>query len=133
MPVYIYQCKDCLSAWSNNGETDDFESSVLFETSHSMNPTEEELTKALKCPRCSSTDAEKTLIGANFTTFVRGYGWLDKAGVKRDMHIHKLMTDDPYAQYRQSGEVSHIKENLQKKGKVQNNPQYFTSKSNDDT
>lgn len=134
MPHYVYACNDCSVSYEKSVEegvensTEAYEASVLFETSHRMNPTQAELDLALVCPRCKSTNATRTMHGAGFTTYVRGYGWLDKNGVARDMHTHKLMNDDPYAQYRQSGETNQIKETLQKKGKKQVNPQYFTNR-----
>lgn len=133
MPVYTYKCNSCESAYrlavdELNATEDSYESSVLFETSHSMNPKPEELARAKICPRCNGVDTEKTIFNSSFHTFIRGYGWLDKSGVARDRHIHKLLNDDPYAQYRTNGEVDHIKENLQKKGKIDKGTQYFTSK-----
>jgi len=135
MPHYIYACNDCALSYQNMVEKgaieateENKESNVLFETSHKMNPTEEELKKALICPRCESINATKTMHGVSFTTYVRGYGWLDKNGIARDRNTHTLINNDPYAQYRQGDEISQIKETLQKKGKRTTTPSHFTSR-----
>jgi hypothetical protein len=135
MPIYVYKCLECEANYQSQIESgqiiqseEGYESGVLYETSHSMNPSPKELGSACVCPRCKSTKSEKTLHGHNFTTFVRGYGWMDKNGVHRDMHTHTLMNNDPYKQYRQEGEIDHIKENLGKKGKRDPKPQHFVGK-----
>lgn len=96
--------------------TELYEELVLFETSHPMEPTEEELHNATECPRCGKHDAVKSMHGAQIHGYIRGYGWLDRSGIKRDMNRHKLATDDPYAQYRVTGEVEHIDNQLKKGG-----------------
>lgn len=135
MPNYIYKCLPCSQSYANQIESGDvessdenYESSVLFETSHPMNPTQKEKDNACVCPRCQSKDVEKTLYGHNFTTYVRGYGWLDKNGVHRDMHTYTLMNNDPFKEHRQPGETHQIKETLAKKGKVNPRTQYFGPK-----
>lgn len=101
------------------------EADVLFETSHAIHPSKEELQKAKRCPRCGSTKCELTLYGTNTHSFIRGYGWRDKEGAKRDMNLYTLANDDPYADYRVPGEVDHIKTELKKKGKHNPKPQHF--------
>lgn len=93
-----------------------YEELVLFETSHAMKPTPEELHEATECPRCGGHNCEKTLHGSQIHGYVKGYGWLDRAGAKRDMNRYKLANDDPYAQYRVSGEVDHIDQQLKREG-----------------
>jgi Zn-finger nucleic acid-binding protein len=97
-----------------------YEEFVLFETSHSMMPSEEELREALECPRCGKRDAIKTMYGAEIHSYIRGYGWLDRSGIKRDMNRYTLANNDPYAQYREPGEADHIDSQLKKQG--QHNP-----------
>lgn len=135
MPIYVYKCRPCLDKYQDmvdhghiepNDET--FEVNVLYETSHSMNPSATQLLEACVCPRCGSTDAEKTIYGQSFTTFVRGYGWLDRNGVHRDMHTHTLLNNDPYKQYRQPGEVDHLKDTLSKKGRRDTKPIHFVNR-----
>lgn len=135
MPTYVYKCLPCFEKFKAAVESgdieqtdDSYESNVLYETSHFMNPTPQQLREACICPRCKSTEAEKTLYGQNFTTFVRGYGWLDRNGVHRDMHTHTLLNNDPYKQYRQAGEVDHLKDTLAKKGKKDSKPMHFVGK-----
>lgn len=139
MPVYVYKCLECENSYKSKIDSqvleetiDGYESEVLFETSHSMNPEESELERALICPRCQSRNAEKTLYGQNLTTFIRGYGYLDKAGISRDRNIYTLENKDPYAQYRQSGEKEHIKDTLVKQGKVNKNTRYYGPKVSQD-
>lgn len=136
MPTYNYECLNCLKKVEkkyaqeiadNNGnlELTIYESEVIYETSHSVNPTEEELHEACECPRCGSHKAARTFHGSKITSFTRGYGFLDKAGCYRDMNRYKLTQDDPYANYRQDGEVDHIKDKLDKGGKHNPKTQYF--------
>lgn len=134
MTNYNYHCHDCQEIAfeqhadklfeGNDGQlqlpAELYEELVLFETSHSMQPSEQELHEATECPRCHGHNCEKTFYGVQIHGYVRGYGWLDRAGVKRDMHRYTLANNDPYAQYRVSGEVEHIDTQLKKEG--QRNP-----------
>ena len=137
MPRYNYVCQACaVKTMTAHGVEDPFdlpidllESEVLFETSHSMNPTEEELLEAKECPRCGSTDCDMTAHGTNTHSYIRGYGWLDRDGAKRDMNLHTLTKDDPYAEYRQPGEVDHIKTQLRKEGQHDPKSQHFVPRS----
>lgn len=136
MPNYNYECLDCLDA-SLKRHADEvdkhghlplwyLEEEVIYETSHSMNPSEDERHEACECPRCGSHRAERTFHGSQILGYVRGYGFLDKAGCYRDMNRFKLTQDDPYGQYRQPGEVDHIKNKLDKGGQHDPKTQYFT-------
>jgi|3_EtaG_2_1085321.scaffolds.fasta_scaffold00047_91 hypothetical protein len=130
MANYNYHCFDCEKAAreqyadhlvvNSNGESEFpieiYEELVLFETSHAMQPTEEELHEATECPRCHGHNCEKSFYGAQIYGYTKGYGWLDRAGAKRDMNRHKLANDDPYAPYRVDGEVDHIDQQLKKEG-----------------
>lgn len=126
MPTYVYECVDCASHYDLD-EIDDiiYEEKVLYETKHPMNPTEEERNKACVCPRCSSGKAKPVFHGYTVTGYVRGDGYKDKKGAHRDMNIYKLTQEDPYAQYRQSGEVDHIKDKLIKEGRHDPKTKYF--------
>ncbi len=122
MPLYNYECHACSAAYKKTvGGRDltlaELEQNALFETKHPMKPTPEELAETTICPRCNSTDCSKTLHGGNVIGYVRGYGFLDKAGCHRDMNVFKVTQDDPYGQYRIPGEVDHIKHTIQKGGK----------------
>lgn len=136
MPNYNYECKRCLK--KANGKysglvqeyghlpLDLLEQEVLFETYHSMNPSEEELNTACVCPRCGSTDCSKVYHDMHVHTYTRGYGYLDKAGCHRDMNRYKLTKEDPYKQYREPGEADHIANKLDKGGKFDPKTKYFT-------
>lgn len=134
MPVYVYQCDTCTAGYSEEQlgsmSEDDFESAVLFETFHAINPNPEDLQKALVCPRCGKTECQRKMLGYNVTSYIRGYGWRDKAGAKRDMHIYHLKNQDPYSSHRTTGEVDHIESNLKKLGKHDPKTKYFTTRSN---
>lgn len=135
MPNYNYQCLDCLdnSIHKNNdvlinGQLPDdiYESEVLYEVKHSVKTTKEELDVLCRCPRCGSINYEKSLYNVNITSYTRGYGYLDKNGCVRDMNKYKLLNDDPYAKYRQPGEVDHLKDKLDKQGKHDPKTVYFS-------
>ena len=105
---------------------DVYEERALFETSHAMNPTDEELYEAIECPRCAGHNCEKTHYGSNIHSYIKGYGWLDKAGAKRDMNRYKLTNEDPYGIYRVPGEVDHIKKTLEKEGQHDPKTKHFS-------
>lgn len=139
MPRYNYECNACRDqAYSTNAESliinnsgdkelplDLYEELVLFETYHSINPNKKELEEALECPRCGGHDCTRTVYGAQITGFIKGYGFLDKEGARRDMNRFKLATDDPYAQYRVPGEVDHIDSTLKKQGQHDPKTKHF--------
>lgn len=130
MPKYIYECLDCEKLAKENhkdrliavGEEFElefglYEELVLFETAHSMEPSEEELREATQCPRCKGHNCHKSFNNLNISGYVRGYGWMDKAGAQRDMNLYKLEKDDPYKQHRVAGEADDIATKLRKAGK----------------
>lgn len=119
---------DCQAKLEKDGTLtdDEYIRSVLFETSHSMDPSSEELFEAVQCPRCLGRNCTKSIINHDITHFIRGNGYLDTAGAKRDMNVYKLDHDDPYSQYRQAGEVDELRTNLVKKGKHDPKTKYFT-------
>lgn len=118
MPRYNYICLDCeQEAFAQHGEDlseEQFQQLVLFETSHGMDPSEEELKEATICPRCHGNNCKVTIFGTDICSYIRGYGWRDKDGAKRDMHRYHLENNDPYGQYRVAGEVDHLKKRLEK-------------------
>lgn len=143
MPRYNYECNACKtkaykandSRMVVNGSGDKelpielYEELILFETIHSINADEQELYNALECPRCGSRDCTRTVYGAQIIGFIKGYGFLDKAGARRDMNRYKLATDDPYAQYRVPGEVEHIDSTLKKQGQHDPKTKHFLTAS----
>jgi len=129
MPLYNYQCLNCLAAAERIKGTALIDAEmweVIFETSHAMEPTELELVRATECPRCGGHHVEKTLQGVQLAAcYVRGNGYLDRAGCHRDMHLHTLKTDDPYAEHRVPGEVDDIEARLKRAGQHNPRTQYF--------
>lgn len=88
---------------------------AVFETCHGMSADEDEIYEASECPMCDSHNTEKTQLGANAAyVYSKGYGWLDRRGIKRDMNLCKLTEDDPYKQYRVAGEVDDLTTRLKK-------------------
>jgi len=137
MPVYIYQCNDCASKYTEEQlhemNEDEVAESILFETYHGMEPSVDELAKAVICPRCQGTECTKSFLGVNIRGYLRGYGWKDKAGAKRDMHVYHLDNQDPYSKHRVPGETDHIRRQLKDGGKHQANSKIFIApKSPDD-
>lgn len=136
MPRYNYLCHDCeKAAVEMFGEAitqEQFEEHVLFETSHAMEPTEEELAEAKKCPRCEGTNCVICVYGTEIHSYIRGYGWLDKAGATRDRNLFTLENNDPYAQYRVPGEVDDMKQKLRKAGQRggTSKPKHFVRNDN---
>ena len=90
-----------------------------------MNPSEKELHEAKKCPRCGKSDCERSYKYSVITGYVRGNGYLDKAGVKRDMNLHHLTQNDPYSEYRQPGEVEDLKTRLVRGGRHNPNRRHY--------
>ncbi len=98
------------------------ESRIVWEVSHSIAESPEIL-----CPHCGAK-AQRTMLGINTTFYFRGEGLVrDKAGARRDMNLHTLLNDDPYAHMRQPGEVDDMANRLRKGGQHNPNRQYFTT------
>lgn len=140
MPRYNYECLDCrrraeeASGAPLEGQQ---EWEVLFETSHSMNPTPDELNQARECPRCDGHNTRKSYTGVKLHSYIRGYGYLDRNGCHRDMNLYKLTgkdehgkTTDPYDGMRVPGEVDDLRNRLKRAGKHQPNPTHFVSQPN---
>lgn len=130
MPRYHYLCADCeqrAATIKGASLTNDELLEVVFETMHQMFPTDAELAEARICPCCNSQNTEKTMLGTNIVCYVRGNGYLDKAGCHRDMNLHKLMTDDPYAGMREPGEANDLADRLRKSGQHNPHPLHFTT------
>lgn len=128
MPMYDYLCKTCLAAANEikgSPLTEDEQEEVMFETKHAMSPTAEELERTTACPRCDGHDTVKTYHGVTLATYVRGYGYLDRAGCNRDMNLYKMCNDDPYGHMRQVGEAEDLRTRLRRGGKHQPKTQYF--------
>jgi len=134
MPRYNYICEDCedkaiAELGEDNITREQFEELVLFETSHAMEPSKKELLEAKKCPRCGGTNCRITIFGTDICSYIRGYGWRDRDGARRDMHRFHLTNNDPYAKYRVSGEVDDMKKKLEK-AKPAVKPTHFVQNKN---
>jgi DNA-directed RNA polymerase subunit RPC12/RpoP len=131
MPIYVYQCLDCASKYTEeelmNLDKESYESNILFETYHSFNPSEQELKENVVCPRCKSNHCVKTYTSTTVSGYVRGYGWKDYAGARRDMNVYHLDNDDPYKPHRVEGEVEHIRSRIKKQNKHDPNTKFFTT------
>jgi len=65
------------------------------------------------CPECGGDNVRK-VFGIE-TSYVRGYGFVDKKGTKRDMDLHAMSTgNDPYGEHRKVGESREVITNLQR-------------------
>ena len=121
MPTYNYACScgctlDDLKA--ANGKEIEVNGSIMmvnsgrlvWEETHAMLADPD-----IKCPLCGGK-AERTMEGVGAPVFyVHGNCYLNKEECRKQMDLHKLETgNDPYAGYRQPGEVDHIKTKLKK-------------------
>ena len=135
MPRYDYECLDCheqaLSRYKRPLTSDEYDELVLFETSHSAYPTDSGLIEATTCPRCGGTNCTKSFVNTNVIGYIRGNGYLDKAGTRRDMNLYHLMHDDPYSEYRVPGEVDELKAKLKRAGQHDPKRKYFDVTTSD--
>ena len=93
----------------NVAEYKDAVGRLAFKVTHGINDEIE-----VKCPECASTDTRK-IFGIE-SSYVRGYGFLDKKGVKNDMDLHLMTTgNDPYKSSRTNSDRKEVVTNLQKK------------------
>ena len=129
---YCLACKEAAEEIKGAPLTRDEEWEVIYETSHPMEPTKKELKAALVCPRCGSNKAERCYRNINAICYIRGNGYLDRAGCHRDMNLHKLVNDDPYAEMREPGEAEDLKLRLQRGGQHNPRTRYFVPGSSDE-
>lgn len=131
MPLYNYACLDCERKAAKQLKREltisEYESLVLFETSHGYTPSAQELKEATECPRCHGHNCERSYHGSNVLSYIRGNGWLDHVGVRRDLNMHTLTQDDPYAQYREPGEVEHLKTKIKRAGQHDPKTKHFVN------
>lgn len=113
--IYHYICVDCAEksvgkSLSNLGvrEYQELCGRMAFPVKHDANGI-----VSVQCQACGGTNTKK-IVGLS-ATYIRGYGYLDKKGVKNDVNLH-LMTsgNDPYAKYRTSGDKSDLIGKLRK-------------------
>lgn len=106
MARYNYRCNDC-------SKGDDPNQWIIWEVVKGMNEKPK-----VKCPKCNKTNTEVCFLGYDAPSFhVRGYGYLDVKGRRRDMNLYKLVNDDPYGHMREPGEKDDLATSLRKGGK----------------
>lgn len=123
--VLCIDCSDKARPLFDQMSDEEVAEATLFRTSHRVTAGEDEIKKAMVCPRCNGSNCVKTFIGYDVIGYVRGDGYLDKKGAKRDMHLYHLTMNDPYSQYRVPGEVDHLKTQLVQAGKFQTNRKHY--------
>jgi len=137
MPVYVYQCAECTSKYSEEQldqmSEDESGQATLFETFHSMQPSSEELAKAVVCPRCGGSECSISMLGVQVRSYIKGYGWKDRVGARRDMNLYHLQNDDPYSKHRVPGEKDHIERGLKNGGKHDPKSKVFVVSRKSDT
>jgi hypothetical protein len=116
---YDYICQKC-----SKGE--DTSTWVIWEVNHPYNKPPK-----MDCPKCGSDKHIERFFGLQQNeVYIRGNGWLDVKGRRRDMHLWKLMNDDPYASMRPPGDKEELAAKLRKGGKHNPNGKnhYMSSK-----
>ena len=91
---------------------------LVWEECHGMHEA-----PIVKCPACGGIAVKH--LGFNTGTFyIRGNGFLDRDGCRREMALHHLEGKDedgtplnPYEEHYQSGEKDHIRQMLKRGGK----------------
>ena len=137
MPRYNYICKYCAALASEKlGRelTDEEAEEFLFETRHSMSPSNKELAETTKCPDCERNDTEKVIDISGQIIFIRGHDWEqfkreNKAAMQRDMALHQLNTDDPYGYMRENDDKAELTDKLKSGATKKPKPKYFTGAS----
>ena len=134
MPQYNYICDDCITAREKEAGrslTDDEQSEIVFEVSHSINfPPKKELQKITKCPLCDSYKTHITLLGTDQSFRIRGGDWREfrkknAKALQRDMALHQLQNDDPYGYMRTSDDKAELTDTLRNGGKRQTEKKRF--------
>lgn len=106
MPTYEYACWDCSKSQDSR---EDF---FILLVDHGMSETAK-----FKCPVCGGDNVER-IISSGVTGYVKGDGYLDKKGVRRDMDRYTLQNKDPYAHMREPGEAEELDQKLRNQGKI---------------
>lgn len=124
---------DCVSAGEvklGRSLTDEEQTVLLFEASHSMFPTTEELKQETQCPLCEGYNTKITLLETTQSTFIRGGDWREfkkkNAGaLQRDMALHQLQNNDPYGYMRPAGEKAELVDRLRAGSKKPSKQKHF--------
>ncbi len=127
MPIYDYLCDDCVKCACKELKVDnlneDQESALTFETRHTFDADEEEIRKTTECPFCEGHNTKRIMYGKSSVPYIRirGHNWeefrkANQKAISRDMAVHSLDDEDPYASMRQPGEADQLKHDLQTGG-----------------
>jgi hypothetical protein len=95
MAKYIHICKSCCAKAGINLATANMEQ---FQKASSEFSFETDVAENAACPVCESFDCHR--MPAFSAAYVRGYGFMDKKGMKNDMNLYHLQNKDPYAAHR---------------------------------
>lgn len=68
------------------------------------------------CPVCDG-ETIRLIASSLSATYIRGNGYLDKTGARRDMDKFTLQNNDPYSHMREPGEKEHLLDKLSRAGK----------------
>jgi putative FmdB family regulatory protein len=103
--IYEYACWDCSKSQDRR------EDYFILQIEHKMSETPK-----FTCPVCGGDNVEK-IISVPSAVYVKGDGYLDKKGVRRDMDRYTLKNKDPYAHMREPGEAEDLDQKLKNQGK----------------
>lgn len=98
------------------------ESPLVWVVNHLMDQTPD-----VKCLVCLGN--AQMIIQKQQNAYIRGNGYLDTSGCRRDMNLYKLMTNDPYGHMRQSGERDHLMDKMRKGGKFDPKTKHYVPKT----
>lgn len=107
---YIKKDVPILEIFVAAGVDDYKDEPFVWEVSH---PISED--PVIKCPICDKKSC-KTFVGCKVTGYVKGNGYLDKAGVRREMNRRTLLEADPYASIRPDGDKDEMLKKIAKSG-----------------
>lgn len=119
----MYYCRDCLAKKANKPvddlSVDEFNqliTELAVEVSHNIGEKPQ-----LSCQSCGGNNMSRALHMK--TSYVRGYGYRDKDGVKNDMDLYQMVTGkDPYAQHRRTGDQRELVKKLRKRKEINTKP-----------
>lgn len=102
-----YMCSDCVRRIIGKNLSDCNNDEYMYLVSILSIDVDSDYSGGILCPVCDSSAMVK--IFSISEVYVRGYGYTDKLGMKRDMDVHLLTSgNDPYKKYRQEWEVGEL-------------------------
>lgn len=100
---------DRLIEWTEDGLIDAEKSVIVQLVNHGMNEEQD-----IKCPACG---IDSTRIIGRTTFYFPGNCFLNKVDCKRQMALHKLENNDPYAHIRPEGDKEELIKKIKRGGK----------------